>query len=105
MPSADKMTRRELRKLARQGRLVDECFKTFQRMVYPGASPEQVATMRICFFAGAAELMAITLAGLDDGVAETEGDLDFMEQWHGEVERFHERTIAAMQANDGGRPA
>lgn len=98
MPSSDKMIRSELRKLARKGRLVDECFKIFQRSVFPGAPPDQVHTMRVCFFAGAAECHAMINAGLDEGTAETDGDLEFMSQWVDEIEQFHRRTIEAMRA-------
>lgn len=98
MPSNDKMIRAEIRKLARQGRLIDECFKVFQRAVYPDAPPDQVREMRVCFFAGAAEIYALMNAGLDDGLSETDGDLVFMSQWVEEIERFHARTIAAMAA-------
>jgi hypothetical protein len=98
MPAADRMVRARLRKLARQGRLVDTAFKEFQRAVFPGAPPDQVHTMRVCFFAGAAELHALINAGLDDGVADTDGDLEFMNQWVDEIEAFHRRTIAAMTA-------
>lgn len=98
MPSIDQMTRTEIRKLARRGKLIDETFKVFQRMVYPGAPDDQVQAMRICFFAGAAELFALMNAGLDDGVSETDGDLALMQQWVDELERFHARTIATMSA-------
>lgn len=98
MPSCDKMVRSELRKLARKGRLVDECFKVFQRAVFPSAPPDQVSAMRICFFAGAAEIHAMVMAALDDGRDETDGDMEFMSQWVEEIEQFHRRTLAAMQA-------
>lgn len=101
MPSIDKFVRAEIRSLARQGRLVDQCFKTFQHMVYPGAPPDQIAEMRTCFFAGVAECNALMMAGLDDGLSETDGDLQFMQQWVDEVEKFHKRTIAAMTAREG----
>lgn len=100
MPSVDKMVRSEVRKMARKGKLLDECFKVFQRAVYPGASPDQISQMRVCFFAGAAELNAVIMAGLDDGTAETDGDLAFMSQWQDELERFHRRTIATMTADN-----
>lgn len=100
MPTINTMIRSEIRRLARNGRLIDECFKTFQRMIYPGAPPDQVNAMRICFFAGATELFAIMNAGLDDDLSETDGDLAFMQNWVDEIERFHERTIRAMQAED-----
>ena len=99
MPSIDHMTRNELRKLARRGKLIDECFKVFVGAVYPGAPSNQRETMRVCFFAGAAELYAVMTAGLDDGVSETDGDLAFMQQWVDELEDFHRKTIAAMTAS------
>lgn len=101
MPGVDKMVQSRIRKLAREGRLIDETFKVFQRAVYPGAPPDQVATMRTCFFAGAAELFALMNAGLDDGLSETDGDLVLMQQWVDELERFHARVIAASGADSG----
>lgn len=98
MPSTDQMIRSEVRKLARQGRLIDEAFKLFQRQVFPGAPPDQVHAMRVSFFAGAAEIFALMTAGLDDGTGETDGDLSFMSQWVDEIERFHARTIEATKA-------
>lgn len=99
MPSIDKMTRDRVRKMARRGKLIDECFKVFVEHVYPGAPPGQLREMRVCFFAGAAELWAVVNAGLDDGVSETDGDLAFMSQWVQELEDFHRKTMAAMTAS------
>ncbi|WP_010137345.1 hypothetical protein [Oceanicola sp. S124] len=96
MPSIDQMTRDRIRKMARRGRLIDECFKVFTASAYPNASPDQLREMRICFFAGAAELFAVMTAGLDDGISETDGDLIFMQQWVDELEAFHRKTVAAM---------
>lgn len=90
--------RSKARKLARQGRLVDETFKVFQRMVYPGAPPDQVSALRVAFFAGAQEIFALMTVSMDEGDEPTGGDLKFMEDWTGEIERFHQRTIAAMTA-------
>lgn len=101
MPSTNLMIRSEVRKLARQGKLIDAAFKVFRRAVFPGAEPDQVHAMRICFFAGAAEIHALMMAGLDDGLSETDGDLVFLQQWVDEIEQFHTRTIAAMQAQKG----
>ena len=101
MSSLERMAgiaRPKIRKLARQGRLVDETFKVFQRSCYPNASPDQVATMRTCFFAGASEIATLMMFGLDEGTAETDGDLEFMSQWQDEIERFHRRTIDTMTA-------
>lgn len=98
MPVTSKMIRSEIRKLARQGILIDSAFLVFQAKVYPGVSAPQIAVMRTAFFAGAAEVYALMMAGLDDGLTETGGDLRFMEQWTAEIERVHARTIAAVSA-------
>lgn len=99
MPSIDKMTRDRVRKMARRGKLIDECFKVFAAHVYPGSGPNQMREMRVCFFAGAAELFAVMNAGLDDGISETDGDLVFMQQWVDELESFHRKTMATMNAS------
>lgn len=100
----DPKIRSHLRKLARRGKLVDEAFKTFRAMVFPGAKNDQTHALRIAFFAGAAELYALMMASLDQGDAETDGDLEFMGNWVREITEFHERTMAAMTASEkGGR--
>jgi hypothetical protein len=98
MPSSNQMARPHVRKLARQGRLVDEAFKIFQRAVFSDAPPDQVAVMRTCFYAGAAELWALQLAALDDGDDVSDAEADFTAAWVAEIETFHARTIAAMGA-------
>ena len=95
---AFRIARPEARKLARQGRLIDESFKVFQRAVYPGAPPDQVAALRIAFFAGAQEIFVLLTAGVDEGDDITGEDMAFMEGWTAELERFHEKTIAAAKA-------
>ncbi|MCZ4351568.1 hypothetical protein O4H61_03480 [Roseovarius aestuarii] len=104
MPAFNTIVHSEVRRLARKGKLMDTCFKIFQRQVYPGAPPHQITDMRICFFAGATELFEVMTAGMDDGVSETDGDLAFMKQWTDELEDFHRRTIAASQADTKGTP-
>lgn len=101
MPSVDKMIKAHALSLARKGKLVDECFKIFQRAVFPTAPPEVVHGMRTCFFAGAAEIYALMMHALDEGEDVTGADVAFMDAWVDEITRFHERTVAAMQA--GGR--
>ena len=98
MPSSDKMVRAQVIRLARKGKLVDECFKVFQRTVFPSAPPDVVHGMRTCFFAGAAEIYALLITTLDGGIEPTDGDVDFMSLWVDEVTRFHENTIAATKA-------
>lgn len=95
---AFRIARPEARKLARQGRLIDETFKVFQREVYPGAPPDQVAALRIAFFAGAQEIFVLLTAGVDEGDDITDADMAFMEGWTGELDRFHAKTIAASKA-------
>jgi hypothetical protein len=98
MPSSDKMLRSELRKLARPGRPIDECFKTFQRAAYPGAKPDQVAALRIAFFAGAAEIRAVMHAAPDEGDGISGEEEAIMQGRVTEIETLHERTSAAMAA-------
>jgi len=92
--------RTKLRKLARQGRLMDKAFETFSRMVYPGARPAHLAAMRVCFFAGAQEFHAISQAMVDDGEDVTDADLEAYGQLVTEVEQFHRRTLAEMQSRE-----
>ena len=98
MPSIDHMIKSEIRKMARRGSLVDTAFKMFRERVFPDADGDQCAVMRVCFFAGCAEIFAIMNAGMDDGLSETDGDLVFMQQWVEEIERVHARTIATSHA-------
>ena len=95
---AMRIARPKARKLARQGRLIDESFKVFQRLVFPGAPPDQVAALRTTFFAGAQEIFVLMTAGVDDGDDITDGDMEFMQGWAEELERFHAKTIAAANA-------
>jgi hypothetical protein len=98
MPSTDKMIKNEVRKLARKGKLVDEAFKMFARAIFPRASPDQVAVMRTCFYAGAAELHAIHISALDDCEDVTDGDEVFYGQVCDEIEQYHARIIATASA-------
>ena len=93
------LTRPKLIKLARQGKLIDTAFKCFQRFAYPGAPPDQVAVMRTCFFAGAAELWAMTIAVAEEGDDVTDSDEQFVANFVDEIERFHERTLQTMTAD------
>lgn len=98
MPAFDRMARNTARKLAAEGRLVEECFATFQRAVYPGAPHDVAAQMRICFFAGAAEFSAMLMAGTDDGDDISAEDEALLEQCLDEIETHQQRTIALMLA-------
>lgn len=105
MPTFEELHRKtngQILKQARQGKLVDQAFKEFSRRVYPGASDEQIRMMRICFFAGAAELNVMLTFGADlnDGVSEA--DMEFWGNVVGEIERFHAKTIDTSEV--GGKP-
>lgn len=97
-------TRREVMKLARQGRLMDEAFKVFQRMVYPGAPADQVAALRVAFFGGAAEFWALFCAAAEDCEDTTDDDDAFMSAVLDEIERAHERTATLAMAKAEGKP-
>lgn len=98
------LARAEVRKLARQGKLMDTAFKLFQRHAFPDATPDQVSTLRTTFMAGAAELHALLTAGSDDtapDVTSAEEEAMIFAVFD-EVSRFHERTVAlAMRKPEG----
>jgi len=100
----DDMTRREIRRLARAGKLMDTAFKLFQRHVFPHAAPAQVRDLRVTFMAGAAELHALMTAGVDDTLPE---DVSAEEEAmifaiFEEIIRFHRRTVDfALQTPEG----
>lgn len=99
MPSSlDQIALPQIRELAHEGRLVETAFDVFRKMVFPGAGPDQVNAMRICFFAGAAEIYALMMASLDEGEDPTGGDLAFMGQWTAEIEAFHRRVLETVSA-------
>lgn len=93
--------RPEIRKLARKGKVVDQAFKVTRAALYPDATPEQIAAMRVMFFAGAAELSALQMYGVSDGDDITEEDdalyMSFME----EIERRHGGTIQLALVRHG----
>lgn len=88
----------KIRKLARQGKLVDEAFKVFRTLAFPDAPSDQIHLMRLCFFAGAAEVHTLMMFGLIEGSDATEEDFEFMSNWVEEVTDYHERTIATLMA-------
>lgn len=95
-----KAARPGILKLARRRKLIDRCFKEFQREVYPGAPQDQVHELRVAFFAGAAELHAVQLYGAETGSIEpTDEDMELMSGIAEEIEQFHKRTIDATSAD------
>lgn len=100
---ADPILRNHLLKLAREGRIVETAFDTFHKAAFAGAGPDQINLMRICFFAGAAELHTVMLTALDAGDDVSGSDMAFTASWVREIESFHERTIAAATAGGAGR--
>ena len=95
-----KKVRPKILKLARRRKLVDMCFKEFQRAVYPNAPQDQVAALRVSFFAGVAELHAMmTYASNFETDDATEEDLELFSNIMEEVEIFHQRTMVASMAD------
>lgn len=88
-----RMARPKVRKLARQGRLMDEAFKAFRHAIVPDAPEHQVADMRAAFMAGASELFTLVMAQMDPGPDETEAEMDFLSHVQGELHTFSERMI------------
>lgn len=100
MLTLSKEVRPKILKLASRRKLVDMCFKEFQRAVYPGAPQDQVAMLRIAFFAGVCELHTMLIYASDtDTMDATEGDLKFWSNIVEEFETFHERVIATAWAD------
>lgn len=98
------IARNEIRKLARKGKLMDTAFKHFQRAVYPGAPPDQVRELRTTFMAGAAELHALMVTGVDDTSPEETSAAEeaMIFAVFEEIQSFHRRTVdLAMQKPDG----
>lgn len=96
--------RPQILKLARQERLIDTAFREFRKAVYPGASDAQIAALRTSFIAGAAEVMALITYAADTSTNDaTDDDMALMRGIHDELERYHDRTLRAAQA-DIGKP-
>jgi len=93
--------RPKIRKLARQGRAVDEAFKAVQRATHPDADPARVSELRAMFFAGAAELLALQMYGVADGPDATEDDYALFQRLTEEIERRHGRTLQLALAEFG----
>lgn len=85
--------RPEIHKLAKRGKAVDKAFKVTRAALYPDASGEQIAMMRVMFFAGAAELMALQTYGVSEGDHITDADQMMFNSFMEEVERRHGGTI------------
>lgn len=90
--------RPEILKLARRRKLIDTCFKEFQRAVYPGAGPDQVAELRVAFTAGAAEFYAVMMYGTELCSDVSTDDMDLMRGVTEEIEAFHQHTIDTSSA-------
>ena len=96
--------RPQILKMARRETLVDDAFKAFRARVYPDASADQCAMMRIAFMAGAAELLALITYASDTASDDaTDADLAMMEGISNEIERAYERILRTASANRGQR--
>lgn len=99
LKALSKAVRPQILKLAERRKLIDMCFKEFQRSVYPGAPQDQVAELRVAFMAGAAELYSVLVFGSDMGTDDvTDADMNLFAGVVQEIEDFHRRTIDATKA-------
>ena len=97
--SLSKVVRPKILKMAKERRLIGQCFDEFQSVVYPDAPAFQIEIMRTCFFAGVAELNAAWLYAADTETGgATDDDLALLTGINEEVEAFHTMTIAAASA-------
>lgn len=85
--------RPRITKLARQGKLVDEAFKAVRKAIYPDASADEIAIMRVMFMAGAAELLALQMYGVTEDSDPSAADEMLFGKIVEEVERRHGHTI------------
>lgn len=93
--------RPRIHKRARQGKAVDTAFKVTRSALYPDATPEQIAMMRVMFFAGAAELVAIQTYGVSEGDDVTDEDMALYFRFMEEIERRHGGTIQLALVRHG----
>ena len=100
------LTGPKLRKLSRQKRLIRHCFKAFREKVYPGAPPDQIRELKVSFYAGAAELFNVMLAGYElDGTDEpTETDMDYIAGISEELDDFYRKVVAEAEMLDRTQP-
>ena len=93
--------RPEIKRLARKGKVVDTAFKTVRKALYPDATPEQIAAMRVMFFAGAAELSALQMYGVSEGDESNPEDDALLACFMEEIERRHGGTIQLALVRHG----
>ena len=100
------LTGPRLRKLSRQKRLIRHCFKAFREKVYPGAPPHQIRELKVSFYAGAAELLNVIMAGyeLDTGDEPTEADMDHLAGISEELDDFYRKVVAEAEMLDRTSP-
>ena len=96
------LTGPKLRKLSRQRRLIRHCFKAFRQKVYPHAPPHQIRELKVSFYAGAAELFNVILAGyeLDGSDEPTEQDMAHVQGISEELADFYEKVVAEAEMLD-----
>ena len=100
------LTGPRLRKLSRQKRLIRHCFKAFRQKVYPGASPSQIRELKVSFYAGAAEIFNVILAGyeLDGSDEPTEQDMAHVSGIAEELDDFYRKVVAEAEMLDRTQP-
>src|SRR5512142_1070958 len=81
---------RELSKtLAKDGKLIETGFMSFQKFCIPPDAPhQQIVMMRMAFFAGAQHLFGSIMSVLDPEIEPTEEDLKVMDSINAELAKF-----------------
>src|SRR4051812_33105940 len=82
----EKQARKLTVELASKGRLIEAGFAAFRVIVFPGATPGQLASLRMAYMAGAQHLFASIMSLLEPGEEPTTADLTRMDLIHAELE-------------------
>ncbi len=93
--------RQRIRKLAGQGRLMDEAFTAARTVIYPNAKPYQIEVMRTMFFAGASEFCSLQMHSLSEGEETTLADEITFGQIVAEINKVHGQNVQSALARNG----
>ena len=95
---SDEEIERAIKGLSEMGRLIEGGWLAYRLKVVPmEASAVQVHECRLAFYAGAAHLFYGILAAMDDGVEDTEADLEKMNLIDVELKSFQIEMIKKMK--------
>ena len=85
-----------------EGKLIDAGFQGLRLAAYKDAGPQQVATMRECFFAGAQHLFTSIMSIMDPGEEPTDADLNRMSKIAAELDAFQAEFMKRIPTMGGG---